>query len=189
MIHSGETARTARNGGEALIATLDAHGVDMLFGVPGESVLPVFEALRRRPAMRFITCRHEASACQMAEADAKLTGRPGVVVVSRGPGAMHGAIGLHTAQQDSTPLLMIVGQVPRAHRGREAFQEMDFAAIFAPMTKWAAEVHSAEQIPEYLRRALHIAASGRPGPVVLAVPEDVLDELTKAPDLPPQRPA
>lgn len=177
----------ARSGGEVLVAALAAHGVDRIFGVPGESVLPVFEALRtRRGALDFVTCRHEASAGQMAEADAKITGRPGVLIVSRGPGAMHGAIGLHTAFQDSTPLLMIVGQVPRDHRGREAFQEMEFDRVFAPMSKWAVEISSAALIPEYVRRALHIARAGRPGPVVLAVPEDVLEEMTDAPDAPAQ---
>lgn len=186
-VRTGSVPAGARNGGEVLVAALAAQGVDRLFGVPGESVLPVFEALRiRQGTMEFVTCRHEASASQMAEADAKITGRPGVLIVSRGPGAMHGAIGLHTAFQDSTPLLMIVGQVPREQRGREAFQEMDFDRVFAPMTKWATEISNADHIPEIVRRAIHIARSGRPGPVVLVVPEDVLEQLTEVPDLPAQ---
>jgi acetolactate synthase-1/2/3 large subunit len=177
----------ARNGGQILVAALGIHGTDTIFGVPGESALPIFDALLDAPEMRFVVCRHEANAAHMAEADAKLTGRPGVCLVSRGPGAMHAAIGLHTAWQDSTPLILIVGQVPRGHLGREAFQEMDFTATFADMTKWAAEISDPALIPEYVSRAYHIATHGRPGPVVLSIPEDVLSATGDVADTKPHR--
>lgn len=177
---------TLRSGGQILVAALRVHGTDTIFGVPGEGALPIFDALLdERPAMRFIVCRHEANAAHMAEADAKLTGRPGVCMVSRGPGAMHAAIGLHTAFQDSTPLILIVGQVPRHHLGREAFQEMDFTKTFADMTKWVAEIHDPDAIPEHVSRAYHIATHGRPGPVVLSIPEDVLSAMSDVADAKP----
>ncbi len=172
-----------RSGGQILVAALRIHGTDTIFGVPGESALPIFDALLdERPAMRFIVCRHEANAAHMAEADAKLTGRPGLCMVSRGPGAMHAAVGLHTASQDSTPVILIVGQVPRHHLGREAFQEMDFTKTFADMTKWVAEIHDPDAIPEHVSRAYHIATHGRPGPVVLSIPEDVLSATSDVAD-------
>lgn len=177
-----------RSGGQILVAALRVHGTDTMFGVPGEGALPIFDALLdARPTMRFIVCRHEANAAHMAEADAKLTGRPGVCLVSRGPGAMHAAIGLHTAFQDSTPMILIVGQVPRGHLGREAFQEMDFTKVFADMTKWVAEIHDPDAIPEYFSRAYHIATHGRPGPVVLSIPEDVLSAMSDVADGEPHR--
>ena len=175
-----------RNGGELLVAALRIHGADTIFGVPGQSALPVYDALIEEP-IRFIVCRHEANAAHMAEADGKLTGRPGVCIVSRGPGAMQAAIGVHTAFQDSTPMVLIIGQVPRHHRGREAFQEMDFAQLFASTSKWAAEIDNPGLIPEYISRAFHIATHGRPGPVVLSIPEDVFSATCTVTDLKPYR--
>ena len=184
---------TTRNGGEILVAALLAHDVDRAFGVPGESALPLYDALLGAAnRIQFVTCRHEASAAHMAEADGKMRGGPGVCMVSRGPGAMHAAIGVHTAQQNSSGLVLLVGQVPRAERGREAFQEMNYEAVFGGMTKWTAEITDTAAIPEMVAKAFHIAASGRPGPVVLSIPEDVLDELSDAADvapLPLERPA
>ncbi len=174
-----------RSGGEILVSALRVHGIDTVFGVPGESSLPFFDALLEPEAgVRFIQCRHEANASHMAEADAKLRGVPGACIVSRGPGAMHAAIGLHTARQDSTPMLLIIGQVPTSERGREGFQEVDYGRMFADMAKWVGEVNKAEQLPEYVSRALHIATHGRPGPVVLCVPEDVLEAESDVADFP-----
>ncbi|MEP9347946.1 thiamine pyrophosphate-binding protein [Xanthobacter sp. KR7-225] len=174
-----------RAGGAILVDALRIHGADRIFGVPGESALPVFDALRDGArGVRFIVCRHEANAAHMAEADGKLTGRPGVCIVSRGPGAMHAAVGVHTAFQDSTPFILIIGQVPQAHRGREAFQEIDYSRTFADMAKWAADIPRADAIPEYLSRAFHVATHGRPGPVVLSVGEDVLSEMSAVADAP-----
>ena len=179
----------SRKGGELLVSALRIQGVDTIFGVPGESALPIFDALLDAgDAIRFIVCRHEANAAHMAEADGKLRNRPGVCLVSRGPGAMHAAVGLHTAWQDSTPMVLIVGQVPRRHRGREGFQEMEFTRVFADMTKWAAEIDAPDRIPEHVTRAFHIAAHGRPGPVVLSIPEDVLDVVSDVADAAPGQP-
>jgi acetolactate synthase-1/2/3 large subunit len=175
----------SRNGGNILVAALRLNGIDRIFGVPGESALPIFDALYGDRPIEFVVCRHEATASHMAEADAKITGRPGICIVSRGPGAMHAAIGLHTAYQDSTPMILIIGQVPRAHRGREAFQELNYTRTFADMTKWVGEIESADQIPEYVSRAFHIATQGRPGPVVLSIPEDVLSETSDVGDAMP----
>jgi acetolactate synthase-1/2/3 large subunit len=174
-----------RNGGNILVSALRLNGIDRIFGVPGESALPIFDALYGDRPIEFVVCRHEATASHMAEADAKITGRPGICIVSRGPGAMHAAIGLHTAYQDSTPMILIIGQVPRAHRGREAFQELNYTRTFADMTKWVGEIESADQIPEYVSRAFHIATQGRPGPVVLSIPEDVLSEASDVGDAMP----
>ena len=161
-------------GGRLLIRCLEAQGVDVIFGVPGESYLAVLDALYDTPRARFVCCRHEGAAANMAEADGKLTGRPGVCLVTRGPGAMHAAIGVHTASQDSTPMLLLIGQVPRGHRGRDAWQEIDYEKVFGPMAKWVAEIDAPERIPELVARAYCIALSGRPGPVVLSLPEDML---------------
>jgi len=127
-----------------------------------------------RDQIRVITCRHEAGAANMAEAYGKLTGKPGVCMVTRGPGATHASIGVHTAHQDSTPMILFVGQVASDQRDREAFQEVDYRAMFAPLAKWVAEIDRADRIPEYISHAFHVAQSGRPGPVVLALPEDML---------------
>lgn len=175
-----------RTGGEILVSALRLNGVDRMFGVPGESALPIFDAVYGEDSgIRFIACRHEATASHIAEADGKISGRPGICVVSRGPGAMHAAIGLHTAWQDSTPMILIVGQVPREHRGREAFQEINYTRTFDDMTKWVAEIDSVDLIPEYVSRAFHIAMQGRPGPVVLSIPEDVLAAMSSVPDAAP----
>jgi acetolactate synthase-1/2/3 large subunit len=175
-----------RNGGEILVAALRLNGADRMFGVPGESALPIFDALYEEGSgVRFIVCRHEGTASHMAEADGKISGRPGICVVSRGPGAMQAAIGLHTAWQDSTPMILIVGQVPSGYRGREAFQEMDYVRTFDDMTKWVVEVNSVDRIPELVSRAFHVAMQGRPGPVVLSIPEDVLSATSGVSDAAP----
>ncbi|MFG1462595.1 thiamine pyrophosphate-binding protein [Xanthobacter sp. DSM 24535] len=174
-----------RNGGQILVDALRIHGADRIFGVPGESALPVFDALHEgEKGVRFVMCRHEANASHMAEADGKLTGLPGLCLVSRGPGAMHATVGVHTAWQDSTPMILIVGQVPRTTRGREGFQEINYVRVFADMAKWVGEIESADLIPEYVSRAYHIATQGRPGPVVLSIPEDVLASTGAVVDAP-----
>lgn len=173
-----------RSGGRLLVDQLELHGADLAFCVPGESYLPVLDALYDSP-IRLISCRHEAAAAHMAEAYGKLTGRPGICLVTRGPGATHAAVGVHTADQDSTPLLILVGQVPRRSLGRAAFQELDCGRVFSSLTKWTAQVEEPGRIPEHVARAFALATSGRPGPVVLALPEDVLAEETDAPDAPP----
>lgn len=174
-----------RSGGRILADALVGHGVDRAYCIPGESYLELMDGLyEHRSHFQLIPCRHEAGASFMAEAYGKLTGTPGVCIVTRGPGACNASIGVHTAYQDSTPMILLVGQVPRPMKDREAFQEVDFTQQFAPMTKWVAEIGSAERIPEYVSRAFHIAISGRPGPVVLALPEDVLREQADTDDLP-----
>ena len=178
----------SRSGGQVLADQLALHGTELAFCVPGESYLPLLDGLyEHRDRLRLVTCRHEAAAAHAAEASGKLTGRPGVCLVTRGPGATHAAVGVHTARQDSTPLLLLVGQVASGERGREGFQELDHEQVFAPMAKWAAEVDSADRIPELVARAFAVASSGRPGPVVLALPEDVLAAATDVPDARPYR--
>src|ERR1043165_4444234 len=179
----------ARSGGRLLVDALRVHGVDRLFCVPGESYLEVLDALYDTPEIALVVAKHEGAAANMAEADGKLTGRPGVCFVTRGPGATHASIGVHTAYHDSTPMVLFVGQVPRDVRGREAFQEVEFRQMFAPLAKWVAEIESADRIPEYLLRAFQVATSGRPGPVVLSLPEDVLAEESSACDTRPYQPA
>jgi acetolactate synthase-1/2/3 large subunit len=164
-----------RTGGRILVDQLELNGADLAFCVPGESYLPVLDALYDSP-IRLITCRHEQGAANAAEAYGKLTGRPGICLVTRGPGATQAAVGVHTAKQDSSPMLLLVGQVPRAFRGREAWQELDYAEVFGGIAKAAWEIDSAERIPEHVADAYALAVSGRPGPVVLALPEDVLAE-------------
>ena len=182
---------TSRTGGAILADQLLIHGVETVFAVPGESYLPVLDAFfDRRDALRLITCRHEAGAANMAEAAGKLTGRPGVCLVTRGPGACHASVGVHTAHQDSTPLLLLVGQVARDTRGREAFQEIDVRDMFqAPMAKWAVEIEDTRRLPELLHTAFRTATSGRPGPVVVGLPEDMLQESADALDAGPWTPA
>jgi acetolactate synthase-1/2/3 large subunit len=167
-------------GGRILVDVLRANGVDRIFCVPGESYLPVLDALYDVPAIQLVTARHEAGAANMAEADGKLTGRPGICLVTRGPGATHASIGVHTARQDSTPMILLVGQVPTGVRGREAFQEVDLARMFGGLAKWAAEVDDVARMAEYVSRAFAEALSGRPGPVVLGLPEDVLSATADA---------
>jgi acetolactate synthase-1/2/3 large subunit len=171
-------------GGEILVATLRSQGVDRLYCVPGESYLDVLDALHDAPEIAVVSARHEGSAANMAEADGKLTGRPGICFVTRGPGATHASVGVHTAFQDSTPMILFIGQVARHARDREGFQEIDFRAMFAPMAKWAAEIDSATRIPEYVARAFRVATTGRAGPVVLSLPEDMLAEEVPPPAYP-----
>jgi acetolactate synthase-1/2/3 large subunit len=174
---------TFRSGGHLLADQLVLQGVELAFCVPGESYLALLDGLyAHRDRLRVVTCRHEAAAANAADAYGKLTGRPGVCMVTRGPGATHAATGVHTAMQDSTPLVLLVGQVPRGHRGREAFQEVDYEQMFGRMAKWVFEIDLPERIPELVARAFETALSGRPGPVVLALPEDMLAEMTDAPD-------
>ena len=179
--------RGTRPGGRILVDALRLHGVDRLFCVPGESYLDVLGALYDTPQIAVVVAKHEGAAANMAEADGKLTGRPGICFVTRGPGATHASVGVHTAYQDSTPMILFVGQVQRDVRGREAFQEVEFRQLFAPIAKWVAEIETADRIPEYLLRAFQVAASGRPGPVVLVLPEDVLAEQSSALDTRPFR--
>jgi acetolactate synthase-1/2/3 large subunit len=157
----------------------------MAFCVPGESYLEVLDALHDSPAIRLVNARHEAGAANMAEAYGKLTGRPGIAMVTRGPGACHAAVGVHTAFQDSTPMILLVGQVARDAMDREGFQEIDYRQMFGPVAKWAAQIERADRIPEYMSRAYHVATSGRPGPVVLSLPEDMLVETAEVADAQP----
>jgi acetolactate synthase I/II/III large subunit len=170
-----------RTGGQILVDQLELNGADLAFCLPGESYLPVLDALYDSP-IRLITCRHEQGAANAAEAYGKLTGRPGLCLVTRGPGATQAAVGVHTAKQDSSPMILLVGQVPRAFRGREAWQELDYAQVFGGIAKAAWEVDRAERIPEHVAEAYSSALSGRPGPVVLSLPEDVLAERADVED-------
>jgi acetolactate synthase-1/2/3 large subunit len=183
-----------RLAGHALVEALVAQGVDTVFGVPGESYLAVLDGFHEhRDRIRFIACRQEGGASFMAEAQGKLTGRPGVCFVTRGPGATNASIGLHTAFQDSTPMVLFIGQVASDQRDREAFQEVDYRQMFGPGTlgfaKWVGEIHDPNRLPEYVARAFHTAMQGRPGPVVLSLPEDMLTQMTSAPVLPRVEPA
>jgi acetolactate synthase-1/2/3 large subunit len=173
----------ARQGGRILVEQLLVHGADTAYCVPGESFLPVLDAMyEHRARLKLVVCRHESGAANMAEAHAKLTGRPGICFVTRGPGATQASVGVHTAFQDSTPMILFVGDVGSGFRDREAFQEVDFTAMFAPLAKWAARIDCVERIPEYLNRAFTVAMSGRRGPVVLALPEDVLAAMATVAD-------
>ena len=176
-----------RTGGQILVDQLELNAADLAFCLPGESYLPVLDALYDSP-IRLVTCRHEQGAANAAEAYGKLTGRPGICLVTRGPGATQAAVGVHTAKQDSSPMLLLVGQVPRSFRGREAWQELDYAQVFGGIAKAAWELDSAERIPEHVSEAYAIALSGRPGPVVLALPEDVLVEQADVVDGAPFEP-
>jgi acetolactate synthase-1/2/3 large subunit len=172
-----------RTGGQILVDALKKHGVDMAFAVPGESYLAVLDALHDASnQIKLITCRQEGGAAYMAEAYGKLTGRPGVCMVTRGPGASNAAIGLHTAFQDSTPMILLIGQVARDQEEREAFQEVDFRRMLGPMTKWTAQIEDARRIPEIISQAFHRALNGRPGPVAIALPEDMLTDVVETAD-------
>ena len=175
-----------RSGGRILVDQLELNGVDLAFCLPGESFLPVLDALYDS-TIRLVSCRHEPGAANAAEAYGKLTGRPGICLVTRGPGATQAAVGVHTAKQDSTPMILLVGHVPRAFQGREAWQELDYARAFGGIAKAAWHVDRADRIPEHIERAFSLALSGRPGPVVLALPEDVLAEEADAADAAPVR--
>ncbi|HEY5899096.1 MAG TPA: thiamine pyrophosphate-binding protein [Burkholderiales bacterium] len=170
-----KTDLKTRHGGRIVADALAAQGVKMAFGVPGESYLPVLDGLHdRRDEIAFIVCRQEGGASYMAEAYGKLTGEAGVLFVTRGPGATNGAIGVHTGFQDSTPMVVFIGQVPNEFAEREAFQEIDYRRMYGQMAKWVAQIDRVERIPEYVSHAFHTACAGRPGPVVLALPEDTL---------------
>ncbi len=170
-----------RTGGRILVDQLIAQGCDRIFTVPGESFLAVLDALHDTPEIDLVVCRQEGGVGFMACADGALTGRPGVAFVTRGPGATNASIGVHVAMQDSQPMVLFIGDVDRGTKDREAFQEIDFPAMFGPVVKWAAKIDDAARIPEYVARAWSIAMSGRPGPVVLALPEDMLlDEVVAA---------
>ena len=176
-------AQGARTGGQLLVDALKIHGVDMVFGVPGESYLGTLDAFYdARDAIKFVLCRQEGGAASMADAYGKLTGRPGVCFVTRGPGATNASIGVHTAFQDSTPLVLFIGQVDREYLEREAFQEIDFRRMYGQLAKWVAQIDRADRVPEMVSHAFHLAVSGRPGPVVLALPEDMQTELATVPD-------
>ena len=180
---------TPRSGGHLVADALITHGVDTAFGVPGESYLGVLDGLySHRNDFRFVICRQEGGAAFMAESYAKLTGKPGVCLVTRGPGATNAAIGVHTAHQDSSPLILLVGQVGNDFVEREAFQELDYRRMFGPMTKWVAQIDHAARVPEYMAHAFQVATSGRPGPVVLALPEDMLSAMATVADAKPYRP-
>jgi len=172
-----------RHGGQILVDQLKIHGADLAFCVPGESYLPVLDALyESRDSIRLITCRHEGGAANMAEAYGKLTGNPGLCLVTRGPGATNASIGVHTAFQDSTPMILFIGQVGNDFVEREAFQEIDYRRMFGQMAKWVAQIDRVERIPEYIARAYQVATSGRMGPVVLALPEDTLTAMSDVAD-------
>jgi len=173
----------ARTGGQLVVDQLLVHGVTDVFCVPGESYLAVLDALHDAD-VRITICRQEAGASMAAEAVGKLTGRPGICMVTRGPGATNAAHGIHIAMQDSTPLIMFVGQIEKGMRERDAFQELDYRAAFGGLAKWATEIDDPARIPELISRAFHVATSGRPGPVVIALPEDMLVETAIAPDAP-----
>ncbi len=177
-----------RHGGRILTDALAAHGVRRVFSVPGESFLAALDGLYES-GIENVVCRQEGGAAMMAEATGKMTGKPGIAFVTRGPGATNASAGVHVARQDSTPMILFVGQIARGHRDREAFQEVDYRAMFGPLAKWAAEIEDTARIPEYINRAFHVATSGRPGPVVLALPEDMLSAQSDAPDLAPTAPA
>jgi acetolactate synthase-1/2/3 large subunit len=179
-----------RHGGAILADALVGHGVRAAFGVPGESFLPVLDGLHdHKERLRFVTCRQEGGASYMADAWAKLTGEPGVLFVTRGPGATNGSVGVHTAFQDSSAMVVFVGQVGNDFVEREAFQEVDYRRMYGPLTKWVAQIDRAERIPEYVSQAFHTATAGRPGPVLLALPEDMLFSEAAVADAPRYRTA
>ncbi len=176
----------SRSGARVLIDALRVHGAEKAFCVPGESFLAALDALyESKEDIELIVCRHEAAAAFMAEAWGKATGTPGIAFVTRAPGAMNAAVGLHTAHQDSTPMLLFIGQAARGMLEREAFQELDYRRVFGSMAKWVVQIDDAARIPEFVSRAYHMALSGRPGPVVLVLPEDMLSDEVRVADAPP----
>src|SRR3954462_11895149 len=180
MLRANDGTRT---GGEILVDQLLVHGVQHVFCVPGESYLAALDAFYDRP-IKLTVCRQEGGATMAAEAVGKVTGRPGVVFVTRGPGATNASPGIHVARQDSTPMILFVGQVARDMREREAFQELDYRAVFGSIAKWVTEIDDPARIPELVSRAFYAATSGRPGPVVASLPEDMLTERVAVPDAP-----
>ena len=182
------TSHSRRSGAQVLIDQLRIHGTDTIFGVPGESYLAALDALyAQRNSIRYVICRQAGGAANMAEAYGKLTGRPGICFVTRGPGATNASIGLHTGFQDSTPMILLVGQVAREATDREAFQEIDYRRMFGQMAKWVAQIEDARRIPELVSQAFHTALNGRPGPVVLALPEDMLTDEVEVADAGPYK--
>ncbi len=181
-------ADNLRSGGRILVDQLRLHGVDLAFGVPGESYLDVLNAFYDTPEIRFVICRQEGGVAMMAEAYGKLTGRPGIAFVTRGPGATNASAGVHIAQQDSSPMILFIGQIDSEARERDAFQEVDYRQMFGGIAKWVAEIEDPARIPELVHRAFVTAASGRPGPVVLALPEDMLVRRSGAADGRPWQP-
>jgi acetolactate synthase-1/2/3 large subunit len=178
-------SRLGRPGGLVLAQALVAQRIDHVFAVPGESYLDVLDGLYEvRDRLRLVTCRFEAGAVNMAEAYGKLTGRPAAAMVTRGPGACHGAIGVHVAMQDSTPMLLFVGQIPFDETDRESFQEVDYRRMFGPLAKWVTQIDDAKRIPELVAHAVDVATTGRPGPVVIALSEEMQKHLVDVPDLP-----
>ena len=175
---------TLRTGGRILVDQLMINGCDRIFTVPGESFLSVLDALHDTPEIETVVCRQEGGVAYMADADGKMTGRPGVAFVTRGPGATNASAGVHVAFQDSTPLILFIGDVARPDRDREGFQEIDLPAFFTPIAKWAARIDDSARIPEYVARAYRVAMAGRPGPVVLALPEDMLRDEVDVADRP-----
>ncbi|ACC72186.1 thiamine pyrophosphate-binding protein [Paraburkholderia phymatum] len=174
-------ASNMTTGARLMVDALLTHGVERVFCVPGESFLAILDSLHDETSqIQTVVCRHEAAAANMAEAVGKLTGRPGIAIVTRGPGATHASIGVHTAFQDSTPMILLIGQCAREHLDREAFQEIDYRRMFGQMAKWVAQIDDARRIPEYMSHAFHVATSGRPGPVVLSLPEDMLSDACAA---------
>ena len=173
----------ARSGAKILVDALRVHGVDTAFGVPGESYLAVLDALHDvQDEIKFVICRQEGGAANMADAYGKLTGRPGICFVTRGPGATNASLGIHTSHQDSTPVILFIGQVGNDVVEREAFQEMDYRRMYGQMAKWVAQIDRADRVPEYISHAFHTAVSGRPGPVVLALPEDMQTDMATVQD-------
>src|ERR1700722_15091236 len=174
-----------RHGGRVLADALVAQGIDHVFEVPGESFLDTLDGLYDQGGkIKLVTCRFEAGAVNMADAYGKLTGRPAAAMVTRGPGACHGAIGGHVAYQDSTPMLLFVGQIPHQDTGRDAFQEVDYRQMFAPLAKWVTQIDDAKRIPEVVAHAMDVATSGRPGPVVIALSEEMQKDRIFVPDIP-----
>jgi len=182
------TAYPRRSGAQVLIDQLRIHGTDTIFGVPGESYLAALDALyAQRNSIRYVICRQEGGASYMAEAYGKLTGKPGVCFVTRGPGATNASVGMHTGFQDSTPMILLVGQVAREQSEREAFQEIDYRRMYGQMAKWVTQIEDARRIPEIVSQAFHRAVNGRPGPVVIALPEDMLVDEVEVADAGPYK--
>src|SRR6195952_925855 len=174
----------ARSGGRVLADALIAQGIDHVFAVPGESYLDVLDGLYDvHKNLKLVTCRFEAGAVNMAEAYGKITGLPAAAFVPRGPGACHGAIGVHVAMQDSTPMLLFVGQIPFDETDRDSFQEVDYRRMFGPLAKWVTQIDQAHRIPELVAHAVDVATTGRPGPVVIALSEEMQKHLVDVADL------
>ena len=174
------TASNLRTGGQLIVDCLRVHGVDTVYCLPGESYLHALDAFHDAREIRLVVCRQEGGAAYMTDADAKITGKPGVLFVSRGPGACNAAVGIHTAFQDATPMVVFIGQVPRASMERLAFQEIDYRRMYGQSAKWIAQIDDAARIPELISRAFHTAMSGRPGPVILVIPEDMQEDTSDA---------